>query len=124
MLPCSISPAALVTGFIVLIFGPANAIAGQGQSPQPIVIAQAEELPRNIELKPGAAKAVEDEASGDKTRQIVTESKDADGDEKTSADKAKADGAAPAVDTADKQKATAEPKTAPEPKTAAEAPAL
>jgi hypothetical protein len=68
MRPCSISPAALVTGLIVLIFAPANAKAGQGQSPQPIVIAQAEDLPRNIELKPQATKTVEDEASGDKTR--------------------------------------------------------
>ncbi len=117
MRPCSISPAALVTGLIVLIFGPANAMAGQGQSPQPIVIAQVEDLPRNIELKPQATKAVEDEASGDKTRQIVTESKDANGDEKESADKAKADDATPASDTADTQ------KTAAEPKTAAEAPA-
>ena len=122
MLPCSISPAALVTGLIVLIFGPANANADQGrdQSPQPIVVAQAEDLPRNIELKPGATKAVEDEASGDKTRQIVTETKDPDGDEKKSADKA--GDAAPAADTADTQEATAEPKTAARPKTAAEAP--
>jgi hypothetical protein len=118
MRPCSISPAALVTGLIVLIFAPASATAGQGrdqgQSPQPIVVAQAEDLPRNIEMKPGAAKAVEDEASGDKTRQIVTESKDAGGDEKESADKAKADDAAAASETADTQKAATEPKTAAE----------
>jgi hypothetical protein len=125
MLPCSISPAALVTGLIVLIFAPANATAGQGrdrdQSPQPIVIAQAEDLPRNIELKPGAAKAVDDEASGDKTRQIVTESKDADGDEKESADKAKADDAAPASEKADTQKAAADPKATVEPEKTAKA---
>jgi hypothetical protein len=120
MRPCSISPAALLTGLIVLTFAPAN--AGQGQSFQPIVVAQAEDLPRNIEMKPGAAKAVEDEATGDKTRQIVTESKDAGADEKTSADKA-GDAAAPASDTADTQKAAAESKTAAEPKTAPEAPA-
>jgi phage tail sheath protein FI len=130
MRPCSISPAALVTGLIVLIFAPINANAGQGQSPPPIVVAQAEDLPRNIEMKPGAAKAIEDEASGDKTRQIITESKDADGDETESADtagdaadKAKAGDAAATSEAADAAKTEAEPKTDAKPETAAEAPA-
>jgi hypothetical protein len=121
MRPCSISPAALVTGLIVLIFAPADAKAGQGQSPPPIVVAQTEDLPRNIEMKPGAAKAIEDEASGDKTRQIVTESKDADGDETESADtagdaadKAKAGDAAAAPETEDAPKTEAQPETAAE----------
>lgn len=75
---------ALLAGLIFLILGHSLANAGQDQTPKRIVVAQAsDDLPRKIELKPEGAKTAEDAASPDKTRQIVTESKDT-GDETAS----------------------------------------
>jgi hypothetical protein len=79
----------------VLTFGLSHADAGQNQTPQNLTIAQAdqasEDLPSGIELKPGAAKTAADQSADTKTRQIVTEGKDAGDADDADADAEAAD---------------------------------
>lgn len=109
----------LLTGLVVLSFGHSNANAGQDQPPNRIVVAQSsDDLPRNIELKPEAAKTAEDAASPDKTRQIVTESKDTADDTESDAEAADPADTAADDDAADTADETAAPEKPAEPEKA------
>lgn len=117
----------LLTGLVVLTFGHSHANAGQDQSPQNIVVAQADDLPSNIELKPEAVKATEEDAQ-DQTRQIVTESKDAAAEDDTDKADKTDDDADTASDTAaatekpaDAETTAATPEKPAEPEKTAEA---